>query len=106
AAPVDPADRADPVAPEGSPIAVETATGEHGTETVDERLRLLWTQALGVTDFPADQDFFDAGGNSLAAVEFIARIRESFGVRLGLGLLLERRTLAGIALALREQGAR
>ncbi|WP_203856082.1 type I polyketide synthase [Plantactinospora mayteni] len=68
----------------------------------DVRLRDLWAQILGTPPTGDDEDFFDAGGNSLAAVELMAQIRAVFGVRLSIGLLLERRTFGGLLAMLAE----
>ncbi|MEV0232188.1 SDR family NAD(P)-dependent oxidoreductase [Nonomuraea sp. NPDC050786] len=66
------------------------------------RLRDLWTQILGTPPVDDDHDFFDAGGNSLAAVELMAQLRAVFGVRLSIGSLLERRTFGELLAMLAE----
>ncbi|MFY1691162.1 SDR family NAD(P)-dependent oxidoreductase [Plantactinospora sp. WMMB782] len=70
---------------------------------LEERVGALWRRALGTDEVLADQDFFDAGGNSLTAVELMARIRSEFGVQLNIGLLLETRTFAELVEAVRER---
>ncbi|MFE8944795.1 SDR family NAD(P)-dependent oxidoreductase [Streptomyces sp. NPDC007856] len=70
-------------------------------------LAQLWEQTIGTAPGGDDDDFFDAGGNSLSAVELIGRIRTVFGVELGIGLLLEVRTYGGLKkLVHLEQGNR
>ncbi|MEU5783367.1 SDR family NAD(P)-dependent oxidoreductase [Micromonospora lupini] len=68
-----------------------------------DRLRDLWASALGSPPASDDEDFFDAGGNSLTAIELMARIRAVFGRQWSIGLLLERRTFAALAETLAEQ---
>jgi acyl carrier protein len=56
----------------------------------------MWTQAIGREPASDDEDFFQAGGNSLSAVELMARIRSTLGVQLSIGLLLEARTFGSL----------
>ena len=70
------------------------------------RLRTLWTDALGVQDIGPDDDFFDLGGNSLAAVQLAARISAAFGVELGAGTLFDASTLTTLAKEIRALGGR
>jgi len=72
---------------------------------LEERLRRLWSEVLGVSSVTDDQDFFDAGGHSLTAIEIMSRVRDMFGVELSIGLLLDTRTFGGLVRALREHGA-
>ncbi|WP_097246838.1 amino acid adenylation domain-containing protein [Nocardia amikacinitolerans] len=65
--------------------------------------------ALLLTDDPearvgADDDFFELGGNSLLAVQAIARIGTALGTRVPMQLLFDASTVAGLA-ALLEQHA-
>jgi phthiocerol/phenolphthiocerol synthesis type-I polyketide synthase E len=82
--------------PERSPAAVVPPAPEADeTGHPADRLRSLWARTLGRT--PADEDdFFEMGGDSLAAVELMAKIKASFGVELGIGLLLDARTFGAL----------
>ena len=66
-------------------------------------LRRIWADALGVDHVGDDEDFFDAGGSSLAAIDILARVRESLGVELSIGLLLDHRTLRELLGVLRAE---
>jgi phthiocerol/phenolphthiocerol synthesis type-I polyketide synthase E len=104
----------------GETAAGETAAGDAAKATgrppqsgappagssLEERLRQLWAEVLGVSSVTDDQDFFDAGGHSLTAIEIVARARDMFGVELSIGLLLDTRTFGGLVRVLREQGAK
>jgi acyl transferase domain-containing protein len=73
--------------------------------SLEERLGRLWAEALGVSSITDDQDFYEAGGHSLTAVEIMSRVREMFGVELSIGLLLETPTFGGLVRVLRAHGA-
>lgn len=60
---------------------------------VVERLRQLWSRALGIDEIGLDDDFFDLGGNSLTAIELMSQIRATFDVELTVGFLFEAPTL-------------
>ena len=65
--------------------------------TTIDRLRALWSALLSIDDIPPDADFFDIGGDSLAAVELLGRVRAEFGVALRVVALFDHPTLAGLA---------
>ena len=62
-----------------------------------EILSGLWTDALGVPGIGLDEDFFDVGGNSLAAVALVDLINRRFGARLGAGAMFEFPTIRLLA---------
>jgi acyl carrier protein len=47
----------------------------------------MWTELLGVSPASADDDFFALGGQSLAMVQFLARVQENYGIELPIDLL-------------------
>lgn len=49
-----------------------------------EKLLAIWQDVLANNTCKADDDFLDAGGDSLAAMLCIARIHSEFGVELDL----------------------
>jgi amino acid adenylation domain-containing protein len=65
--------------------ATEAAIAEVWAQTLE-------TERVGVTD-----DFFDLGGQSFAALRVIERLAASTGRRIPLGVLLEQRTVEGLA---------
>jgi acyl carrier protein len=77
-----------------------------GGDPVEARLGALWTEALGVVDIAATDDFFDLGGNSLSAVELMSRIQDTFHVELSITALFDYPTLQAFADELRRMGAR
>ncbi len=67
-----------------------------GTE-LEVALAGIWGDVLGADGVAADDDFFDLGGNSLVAVQLIARVRKQLGVKLPIRALFEAPTVAGMA---------
>ncbi|WP_133134280.1 non-ribosomal peptide synthetase, partial [Legionella santicrucis] len=66
-------------------------------------LRSLWTTLLGIESFKNNEDFFDLGGDSLAAVQLSAQLQRQLGVHLEL-MSLNRITIDGLlALIEKEQ---
>jgi acetoacetyl-CoA synthetase len=65
--------------------------------STEERLGVIWESVLGVAPLQPDDNFFDVGGTSLAAVEIFALIHERMGVDLPLSALIEAPTLAELA---------
>jgi acyl carrier protein len=99
-----PAAEAQPPVAAPTPPPVAVAPSPSGTD-LRSRVRALWISALGVSEVDDDHDFFDAGGNSLTAIDIMAQVRESFGIELSIGLLLQARTFGRLVAALRENGA-
>jgi phthiocerol/phenolphthiocerol synthesis type-I polyketide synthase E len=57
----------------------------------------IWSEVLGVTGIARDDDFFDLGGNSLVAVQLVARIRNATQVKLPMRSLFEAPSVAAMA---------
>lgn len=104
-APAHPATVAAPAATATSvdPAPVAPAPAE---KPFVERLREVWAESLGIDHVDENEDFFDAGGNSLTALELAARIRGALGIELRIGVLLEARTFAELVQVLAPAGER
>jgi len=63
----------------------------------------IWAEQLNVKQVNADDHFFLLGGNSIAATQVIARVREELGLELNLRLLFEAPTLSAFAVAVAQQ---
>lgn len=57
----------------------------------------VWAETLGAEQVGVHDDFFDLGGQSFAALRVIERLAATTGRRIPLGVLLEQRTVAGLA---------
>ena len=59
----------------------------------------IWRTVLSEDDIDAADDFFYLGGNSLLAMQFIARVRRRFRIEIPIRALFDNPTLAGFSRA-------
>ena len=64
---------------------------------VEERLTALVTELLGVQPIGVTDNFFLLGGHSLLGTQLIARLRQAFGVNLGLRSVFDHPTIEDLA---------
>ncbi len=67
---------------------------------VEELLAGIWVELLGIEQIGVTDNFFDAGGHSLMAVQLLSRLRSIFQLELPLTLVFEAPTIAELAKAL------
>lgn len=65
----------------------------------------VWSEVLGLTDVPADADFFALGGHSLKAGEIAGRLRLLSGVELSVEQVLRNPTVRRLAAACADSHA-
>ncbi len=71
---------------------------EHaGAGSTEARLRAIWEGVLGVAPLTPEDNFFDVGGTSLAAVQLFQAIHDQMGVDLPLSTLVRAQTTADLA---------
>lgn len=73
------------------------------TTATEKAVAAIWSGVLGVPDLGADDDFFELGGHSLQATQVVAQVRDTFGVQVGVGVLLDAPTVAALAAAIEAQ---
>lgn len=69
---------------------------------VEERLARILGKLLGLDAVGPRDNFFNLGGHSLMATQLIARIRDEFGVSVGLRTVFDSPTLAGLSAKIQE----
>ena len=82
-------------------VSVPTADPEDALQQV---LLRLYREILSAPELGIDDDFFASGGDSLAAMELVARAERELRVPFNVELLLQRRTVALLSQAI-EQGS-
>ncbi len=69
---------------------------------VETMIAAIWREVLEVEAMGIDDDFFDLGGHSLAATQVVARLQDTFEVKLPLTAVFEWPTVAELAVAVGE----
>ena len=72
-----------------------------GLEELEQQLEGLWRQVLGVELIGREQDFFQAGGESLAALQILNRVQELYRLELSLRDFCSSPTVSGLAALIR-----
>ena len=72
---------------------------------LEQKLAELWQAMLGIERIGIHDDFFMLGGDSLIAIQLLARTREHFAVSLSQHVLLRTRTIALLADVIQESWA-
>ena len=73
-----------------------SAPGRRPSTVRERTLCLLFAEVLDVPEVDLDTDFFTLGGHSLLVARLLGRVREAFGVRLGIRDVFEAPTVAGL----------
>ncbi|WP_095143824.1 non-ribosomal peptide synthetase [Pseudomonas sp. Irchel s3b6] len=82
----------------------EPAAGEpRSVSALESLIGQIWCDHLHVEHVSADDHFFLLGGNSIAATQVVACLRQALGLELNLRLLFEAPTLATFASAVARQ---
>lgn len=85
--------------PDAAPVmvvpAVKPVRERRAAPQTVQRLAAIWREVLGVE--PQGSDFFDLGGNSMAALRMLARVEAAMGARIAIAQFFDDPTLAGLA---------
>ncbi|WP_374015850.1 beta-ketoacyl synthase N-terminal-like domain-containing protein [Paenibacillus thiaminolyticus] len=63
----------------------------------EEKVASIWQEMMGLERIGIHDDFFMLGGNSLLAIQIIARMRTMFGVEVPMTAIFESPTISGLA---------
>ena len=75
------------------------------TSETEARLARIWAELLKLEEVGIHDDYFALGGNSLLAVNLIARIEAQFGVKLPVTSIIEAPTVARLASLVESKGS-
>jgi amino acid adenylation domain-containing protein len=78
-------------------VAVPSVSGPPPADDLEQRLASIWCSVLGQEQIGLDDNFFEVGGNSLRALQVVARLRDSVSQSLGPGDLFVRPTIRAMA---------
>jgi phthiocerol/phenolphthiocerol synthesis type-I polyketide synthase E len=79
------------------PVRTSSAQPVADEDSVAAALRELWIGVLGVDDVGTSDDFFELGGDSMAAVQLVEQVRKLYGVDLSAGAMFELPTIGQMA---------
>lgn len=81
-----------------APVVTAVATAPRAPrDELERRMLGLWRELLGVPDLGVDDDFFDAGGQSLLAVRLFSLLDTELGVQIPVSTLVSAPTVAQLA---------
>jgi acyl carrier protein len=66
----------------------------------EEQLARMWREVLEAERVGVEDDFFELGGDSIAATQLISRINDAFAVNLSLSAFFDSPTIAQMSLVL------
>jgi oxalate---CoA ligase len=69
--------------------AVPLSGGEPAHSPLEVAVAALWSQLLGVEEVPVDEDFVTLGGDSLSAVQLLARVQDAFAIEIAIEQFLD-----------------
>ncbi|HWV14493.1 MAG TPA: amino acid adenylation domain-containing protein [Cellvibrio sp.] len=72
---------------------------------IEEQLVEIWREILGLEKVGATNDFFELGGHSLLGTQMFARVKNLFGVNIGLRKLFEAPTIRQLAAVIQHETA-
>ncbi len=73
---------------------------------VETAIAAVWRELFGIENISPGDNFFDLGGNSLLALQLVARLRQTFQVELPLRVVFESQTLTALAARILETRVR
>ncbi|MFJ7367048.1 phosphopantetheine-binding protein [Peribacillus frigoritolerans] len=69
---------------------------------IEEKLIGFWQEILEQETIDTDSNFFDLGGNSLLAMQFIQMVKNNLGVRLPIKVMFEQSTIKELSVLIKQ----
>ncbi len=66
----------------------------HNENVVEEKIKSIWRDTIGVANIDNDDDFFDIGGDSLCAIHISYKIKMALNIDVPVYVILEKPTLS------------
>ncbi|PYF84505.1 amino acid adenylation domain-containing protein [Marinomonas alcarazii] len=64
---------------------------------IEIKILSIWQDVLGRENISTEDNFFDLGGHSLAAIKVIARLRQAFDIELAADIMFHKQTITALA---------
>ena len=90
-------------APSGAGAGEQEQEAASEWTPVEELVAGIWSEVLKLATVGRDENFFELGGHSLLATQVISRVRQAFGVEIGLRRLFEEPTVRRLAHSIGDQ---
>jgi len=87
----------------GDPVETRPSGDRPELTPTTRRLTGIWEEVLG-RPIAHDEDFFEAGGDSLGLLQLMVLVEREFGTRFGLNVILEAPTIQAMAARLESAG--
>ena len=84
-------------------MSIADATHVQPQSAIEAKLQNIWMKVLKVRPIGTTDDFFDLGGDSLAAVELVAAIETEFNINLVPGILVEAHSIQKLAVRIASE---
>ena len=85
-----------------APVSERELEWEGEATAAEELVAGIWSEVLRLEAVGRDENFFDLGGHSLLATQVISRVRQVFGIEVGLRRLFEEPTVRGLSRSIEE----
>ncbi|MBK5444829.1 phosphopantetheine-binding protein [Peribacillus butanolivorans] len=69
---------------------------------IEEKLIGFWKEILDQETLSTDSSFFDLGGNSLLAMQFIQMVKNNMGVKLPIKVMFEQSTIKELSVLIKQ----
>lgn len=86
-----------------TPSAGGTQAADASHDSIEQDVLALLNRTLGAEVLGLEDDFFEAGGDSLISLQLLTTVRERYGVNVSLARFLNRPTALSLATLVKEQ---
>jgi amino acid adenylation domain-containing protein len=95
--------KADRKALESLHVNTQTQTYKAPSTPIEQTLANIWQEVLGTEQIGVHDNFFEAGGHSLRAVQIVSRIHRELGVKIELREIFAHPTIESLAILVNQQ---